>query len=97
MRAALIVLLLLCFASSAFAQESPDTSRGDKLLAEYFARETRRLEEQCLAEIETLDDWNVQKAEYRRQLFDMLGHASIIIAAAAKDSSAFAKRYAVAC
>jgi dienelactone hydrolase len=50
-----------------------DTSRGDQMLAEYFRGETKRLQDDCLAEIETLDDWNAKKGEYRRQLLEMLG------------------------
>jgi hypothetical protein len=50
-----------------------DTSRGDQMLAEYFRGETKRLQDDCLAEIETLDDWNAKKGEYRRNLLEMLG------------------------
>jgi len=51
----------------------PDLRRGDKMLEEYFRRETRRLADACLAEIKTLDDWNRRRGEYRRQLLEMLG------------------------
>jgi hypothetical protein len=71
MRTALLFATLFC-TSVALAQPA-DSSRGDKLVGEYFARETERLEKNCLAEIKTLDDWNAKKGEYRRQLFDMLG------------------------
>jgi dienelactone hydrolase len=50
-----------------------DTSRGDEMLASYFALETDKLQDACLADIETLDDWNARKGEYRRQLLEMLG------------------------
>ena len=50
-----------------------DTSRGDAMIAEYFRAETKRISDACLAEIETLDDWNAKKGEYRRQLLEMLG------------------------
>lgn len=50
-----------------------DTSRGDKMLAEYFAAETRKLQEACLADIQTLEDWKAKRGEYRRQLHEMLG------------------------
>src|SRR5688572_5528813 len=74
-------LLFVCLAWSAgLAQEAPkaeqpklDTSRGDKMIAEYFRLETEKLQRNCLAEIETLDDWNAKKGEYRRQLLEMLG------------------------
>ena len=50
-----------------------DTSRGDQMLAEYFRAETKRISDACLAEVESLDDWNARKGEYRRQLLEMLG------------------------
>jgi dienelactone hydrolase len=73
-------LLLFVLAAAASAQQpvdadktKRDTSRGDRMIAEYFAAETAKLEENCLAEIQTLDDWNAKKGEYRRQLLEMLG------------------------
>src|SRR6187402_1471718 len=50
-----------------------DTSRGDKMLAEYFAAETKKLQDACLADIKTLEDWKSKRGEYRRQLLEMLG------------------------
>src|SRR5207237_2263931 len=50
-----------------------DTSRGDKMLADYFAAETAKIRDNCLAEIKTLDDWKAKRGEYRRQLLEMLG------------------------
>lgn len=70
----LLATLALLLASALVAAEpAPDTSRGDKLLAEALARETFKLRDDCLAEIKTLDDWHAKKGEYRRQLFEMLG------------------------
>ena len=43
------------------------------MFAEYFKIETKRLADSCLAEIETLDDWNAKKDLYRKQLHEMLG------------------------
>ncbi len=59
----------------AYAAEPPklDTSRGDRMIAEYFRLETAKLREACLADIHSADDWNAKKGEYRRQLLDMLG------------------------
>src|SRR5687768_11576919 len=69
--------LAISFASAqdrAVAKASSlDTSRGDKMLADYFAAETAKLKGNCLADIKTLDDWNAKKGEYRRQLLEMLG------------------------
>ncbi|MFN0051811.1 MAG: alpha/beta hydrolase family protein [Planctomycetales bacterium] len=50
-----------------------DTSRGDRLLADYFRAETARLARNCLQEVRTLDDWTARSDEYRRQLAEMLG------------------------
>lgn len=50
-----------------------DTTRGDRVIAEYFRHETRRLAENCLSDIETLEDWTARQEAYRRQLFEMLG------------------------
>lgn len=70
-------LLLFIVTASSFAQDAKppklDTSRGDKMLAEYFQIETTKLRDACLADISTLDDWNAKKGEYRRQLLEMLG------------------------
>src|SRR5207249_2004071 len=69
---AIIVLTTYCAASAqqppAVAPQKIDTSRGDKMLAEYFASETAKLRDNCLAEIKTLDDWKARRDEYRRQL-----------------------------
>ena len=46
---------------------------GDRMLAEYFERQTRQLTEACLAEIETAEDWQRERGKYREQLFEMLG------------------------
>lgn len=50
-----------------------DSTRGDKLLKDYFEIQTRRIEDRCLADIQSADDWNAKKDEYRRQLQSMLG------------------------
>jgi dienelactone hydrolase len=73
--AALLVLATMGHATSALAAEpiKPDPARGDRMLAEYFRLETARLSDACLAEVKTLKDWQANRGEYRRQLFDMLG------------------------
>lgn len=50
-----------------------DTSRGDRMISAYFAAETAKLRDDCLTEIETLEDWQAKREEYRRQLLEMLG------------------------
>jgi len=81
-RATLLALLspaLLCVSVAGQDPSKPadrpkvDTSRGDEMLASYFALETEKIRRNCLSEIKTLDDWNAKKGEYRRQLLEMLG------------------------
>ena len=50
-----------------------DTRRGDQMIAKYFHAETARLRENCLADIESLDQWQTRREIYRNQLLDMLG------------------------
>jgi dienelactone hydrolase len=50
-----------------------DTSRGDRMIAEYFRLETEKLKSGCLTEIASLEDWSAKRGEYRRQLLEMLG------------------------
>ena len=79
-RHALSLLVVSLALSLGLAQDAPkpdapklDTSRGDKMIAEYFRLETEKLERNCLAEIQSLEDWNAKRGEYRRQLLEMLG------------------------
>jgi hypothetical protein len=46
---------------------------GDAALADYFRNETAALSQHCLADVNTLEDWQAKRAEYRRQLQEMLG------------------------
>ena len=57
--------------------KKPDTSRGDRMFADYFAAETKKLADRCLSEIKTLDDWRANRETYRSQLLDMLGLAKM--------------------
>lgn len=60
----------------AFSQTSKPAQTplpGDKMLAEYFRHETARLAERCLANVQSLDEWQAKRKEYRRQLQEMLG------------------------
>ena len=80
-----IVLLLIAFHAACVpmlqAQEpaqsvvSP-TAKGDALVAEYFRLETQRLADRTdaiLSGFKTVAEWEAQKPELRRQLFEMLG------------------------
>jgi cephalosporin-C deacetylase-like acetyl esterase len=66
-------LALSLLAALPLPAAEPDTSRGDKMLADYFRRETRLLAERCLAEVKTLEDWIARRGQYRKQLLEMLG------------------------
>ncbi len=60
-------------AASAATAADLDTSRGDRMIAEYFRVETSRLRDACLADIKDRADWEAKRPEYRRQLLEMLG------------------------
>jgi dienelactone hydrolase len=65
--------LLLCGLAVSLGHAAVLKTPGDRMFAEYFKIETKRLADSCLAEIETLDDWNAKKDLYRKQLHEMLG------------------------
>lgn len=71
----LCVIWSVLWLSQSVSAEPPqlDTSRGDKMIADYFRLETAKLRDACLADVNSAADWNAKKAEYRRQLLDMLG------------------------
>ncbi len=75
-RYSLLVALCVALTSCVVLAQAPakvDTSRGDKMLAEYFAAETKKLQDACLADVQTLEEWKAKRGEYRRQLLEMLG------------------------
>ena len=57
----------------ATAAEEASTAAADGNLSRYFARETRRLEEACLADIRSIADWEQARPQLKRQLFEMFG------------------------
>ncbi len=73
-RRLLFALLAFLLPSPALA-DSPavDTARGDRMIADYFADETAKIANDCLAGIDSLEDWQAQREEYRQQLLEMLG------------------------
>lgn len=77
MRSCLFILLFCISVSTGrtFGDEPQaiDTTRGDKMIAEYFRVETDRLRGACLAEIESAEDWEQNKQRYRNELLEMLG------------------------
>jgi cephalosporin-C deacetylase-like acetyl esterase len=58
---------------SAALAESPDTTRGDEMIAAYFRNETRKLADTCLADVKSWEDWTSRREMYRQQLREMLG------------------------
>src|SRR5436190_22958936 len=72
----LISLTLFAFvaptARSAGYKLEPQSTADQKLI-EYFARETQKVEEGCLADIRTIKDWKSKREEFRKDLFEMLG------------------------
>jgi dienelactone hydrolase len=60
-------------ALSLSAAEMPKAGPGDAALKEYFRVETDLIAKNSLADIHTAADWEAHKAEYRRQLAEMLG------------------------
>ena len=73
-RTALVALAFLCACTaSSAARKAPDTSRADRMLADYFRAETAKLADRCMADIEDLADWQARRGVYRKQLLEMLG------------------------
>jgi len=75
--------LRLCFAlllaTSLYGQNSIPPAQaekrtpGDASLTDYFRNEALSLSQRTLTNINTLEDWTTNRAEYRRQLQEMLG------------------------
>ena len=68
---------MLC-GPAAWAEPRPEwaelgTSPGDRMIAAYFAAQTARLRDGCLADVKTLDQWKAKRESYRKQLLEMLG------------------------
>ncbi|MBL9186059.1 MAG: acetylxylan esterase [Opitutaceae bacterium] len=61
----------LCAAAAPTPASIPNAA--DKMFAEYFRAETAKLAAGSLADVKTLRDWTDHRAEYREQLFEMLG------------------------
>lgn len=61
---------LLLFATSSLAQ---DTKLGDAQVQKYLAAETARVTNDPLKAIQSLDQWESKRSEYRRQVQEMLG------------------------
>lgn len=74
----LVAASFLPGAALSVAQSAPVTpperlSRDDQKLADYFRAETATLARRCLVDIQSLEQWQARRGEYRRQLQEMLG------------------------
>jgi hypothetical protein len=67
------LLLLTAVVSRAAAPAPSQLNAADRMFAEYFRAETEKLAASSLADVKTLRDWTDHRAEYREQLFEMLG------------------------
>jgi len=65
--------MLLLIAGGIHAVRAAEPLPGDALLKEYFRAETARLTENSLQDIQTAEDWNNRRVQYRQQLQEMLG------------------------
>ncbi len=68
-----IVLLPATIALAGTGSPPPTTGRGDAMIGEYFALETARLRDACLARIGSLEEWKARRETYRAELAEMLG------------------------
>jgi hypothetical protein len=77
MRTTTLTCLCLLLVSPALLRgDDADNSTnptGDAALTEYFALQVAEIEDATFEGIETLEDWEAKKDEYRRQLAEMLG------------------------
>lgn len=73
----ILIFLCACLSCTALKKQPGNFSAtlGDPnlILAKYFSAETAKLQDQCLANIKTLPDWETRRLLYRKQLFEMLG------------------------
>lgn len=58
---------------AALAGATPGELPGDRMLATYFADETKLVNAQTFATVKTLADWTRERETYREQLKEMLG------------------------
>ena len=68
-----MTLILFCICVSYAAAGPTAGSDPNQMLVEYFLAETAEIEENCLADIKTLEDWKAKRKVYHKQLFEALG------------------------
>ncbi|MBT5322892.1 MAG: acetylxylan esterase [Verrucomicrobiales bacterium] len=72
-RLAAIALYIFQLALLQAASAALFKTTGDKMFAAYFKDQTDRISAKSLSEIKTIEDWNVRKKTYSRQMHEMLG------------------------
>jgi len=72
-RFAALTSLLTLGTFAATPVPTPAPNAADRMFAEYFRIETQHLAANSLAEVKTLRDWTDHRAQYREELFEMLG------------------------
>ena len=73
LRSLVLPLLIAAAAISAEERPKPDTSRGDRMIADYFRHETQQLAAGSLTDVKDREAWEAQRPVLRQQLFEMLG------------------------
>jgi dienelactone hydrolase len=68
-----LVLFGSCTSFALAQSTKPDTSRGDRMIANYFRSECERIAANGLITARSASDWKRNLPELRRQLFDMFG------------------------
>jgi len=67
-----LAALLLALPAAA-QQPNPDHARNRKQLDAYFRAQVKSINDRCLADLTTKDDWEKGRPELRRQFLDMMG------------------------
>src|SRR5690349_24009457 len=67
----LVGVFVLCVSPQVIAQESP--LQRHEMATNQLKRLALEMSERCLNDVTTLEQWNSQRLELRRQLLDMLG------------------------
>ena len=67
------LLASLTLANAAKFRPNPDSTAGDLIFEKYFEAETKKLSEDSLSSIKTLEDWQTARVTFRKQLHEMLG------------------------
>jgi dienelactone hydrolase len=64
---------LLLLLPAAAQEPKPDYSRNRKQLDAYFRDQVKHINDACLADLTTKEDWEKKRPELRRQFLDMMG------------------------